>query len=284
MAVGLQPVPVRAAGVQLIGEAKGSGYKEAPSLVRRSDGQTIQLTRLLYLVLEAIDGQRGLEEIAGHASNSFGRLVSAENVRTLITSQLLPLGLLRLADGSEPAVKKSDPLLGMRFRYSVTDPDRTRKITAPFATLFNPLIVVAVTAAFLATCWWVLMVKGLASATHEAFANPGLVLLILVVTVLSAGFHEFGHAAAARRGGATPGAMGTGLYLMWPAFYTDVTDSYRLGRGRPAAHRPRRTVLQRHRGRRDHGHLVGHRLRCAAAGGGHPDPADGPAADAAGPL
>lgn len=231
VAVALQPVPVRAAGVQLIGEAKGSGYKEAPSLVRRADGQTIQLTRLLYLVLEAIDGQRGIEEIAGHASDSFGRLVSAENVRTLITSQLLPLGLLQLADGSEPAVKKSNPLLGMRFRYSVTDPERTRKITAPFATLFNPLIVVAVTAAFLATCWWVLMVKGLASATHEAFANPGLVLLILVVTVLSAGFHEFGHAAAARRGGATPGAMGTGLYLMWPAFYTDVTDSYRLGRG-----------------------------------------------------
>ena len=25
--------------------------------------------------------------------------------------------------------------------------------------------------------------------------------------------------------------MGTGLYLVWPAFYTDVTDSYRLGRG-----------------------------------------------------
>ena len=231
VAVREQPVPVRAAGVQLIGEAKGSGYKEPPSLVRRADGQTIQLTRLLYLVLEAIDGQRGPEEIAGHASNSFGRLVSAENVRTLITTQLLPLGLLRLADGSEPAVKKSNPLLGMRFRYSVTEPDRTRKLTAPFATLFNPFIVVAVTAAFLATCWWLLMVKGLASATHEAFANPGLVLSILLVTVLSAGFHEFGHAAAARRGGATPGAMGTGLYLMWPAFYTDVTDSYRLGRG-----------------------------------------------------
>ena len=75
------------------------------------------------------------------------------------------------------------------------------------------------------------MVKGLASATHDAFANPGLLLLIFAVTVLSAGFHEFGHAAAARRGGATPGAMGAGLYLVWPAFFTDVTDSYRLGRG-----------------------------------------------------
>src|SRR3954471_9486964 len=76
-AAGVQAVPVRADGVQLIGETKGSGYKEAPSLVRRADGQTIQLTRLLYLVLEAIDGQRDLQDVAAHASNSFGRLVSA---------------------------------------------------------------------------------------------------------------------------------------------------------------------------------------------------------------
>ena len=224
-------VPVRAEGVQLLGETKGSGYREAPSLVRRADGQTLQLTPLLYLILDAIDGERGLEDIAERASTGSGRLVSADNVRTLIDSQLLPLGLLQLADGSQPEVKKANPLLGMRFRYSVTDPERTRKLTAPFAVLFNPLIVVAVTAAFLAICWWVLMVKGLASATHEAFANPALVLLVVAVTVLSAGFHEFGHAAAARRGGATPGAMGAGLYLIWPAFYTDVTDSYRLGRG-----------------------------------------------------
>ncbi|CAH0245740.1 hypothetical protein SRABI83_02993 [Arthrobacter sp. Bi83] len=224
-------VPVRADGIQLIGEAKGSGYREAPCLVRRSDGQTIQLTRLLFLVLEAVDGERDSGEIAEYASARFGKLVSADNVRTLLEGQLLPLGLLRLADGSQPEVRKSDPLLGMRFRYTVTDPERTRKLTAPFAALFHPLIVAAVAVAFLASCWWVLMVKGLASATHDAFANPGLLLLILAVTILSAGFHEFGHAAAARRGGATPGAMGAGLYLVWPAFYTDVTDSYRLGRG-----------------------------------------------------
>ncbi len=224
-------VPVLADGVQLLGRTQGSGYREAPSLVRRADGQTLQLTHLLYLILEAIDGERGLKDIAEQASSASGRGVSADNVRTLIDSQLLPLGLLQLADGSQPEVRKADPLLGMKFRYTVTDPERTRKLTAPFAALFNPLIVAAVTIAFLASCWWVLMVKGLASATHEAFANPGLVLVVLVVTVLSAGFHEFGHAAAARRGGATPGAMGAGLYLIWPAFYTDVTDSYRLGRG-----------------------------------------------------
>jgi putative peptide zinc metalloprotease protein len=178
-----------------------------------------------------MDGTRSLSEIAEHASAGSGRLISADNVRTLVDSQLLPLGLLRLADGSQPEVKKADPLLGMRFRYTVTDPERTGRITAPFAMLFNPLIVVAVTAAFLAACWWVLMVKGLGSPTHDAFENPLLFLLIFAITILSAGFHEFGHAAAARKGGAVPGAMGAGLYLVWPAFFTDVTDSYRLGRG-----------------------------------------------------
>ncbi len=224
-------LPARADGVQLLGTAEGSGYREPPALVRRADGQTLQLTRLLYLVLEAADGTQDLEGIARHVSEGSGRLVSADNVRTLMDSQLLPMGVLRLADGSQPEVRKSNPLLGLRFRYIVSDPERTRRITAPFAVLFHPLLVVAVTAAFLAACWWVLMVKGLGSATHEAFEQPALLLLILAVTILSAGFHEFGHAAATRKGGATPGAMGAGLYLLWPAFFTDVTDSYRLGRG-----------------------------------------------------
>lgn len=221
----------RAGGVQLIGEMAGSGYREPPALARRGDGQTVQLTALLYLVLSAIDGRRSVEEVAERVAAAAGRPVTAENVRTLVEQKLRPAGLLTLPDGSQPQVRKADPLLGLRFRYAVTDPERTRRLTAPFARLFHPVLVVAVVAAFLVVSWWVLVEKGLASATHEAFAQPSLLLLVFVVTVLSAGFHEFGHAAAARRGGASPGAMGAGLYLVWPAFYTDVTDSYRLGRG-----------------------------------------------------
>ncbi|MGP0222045.1 hypothetical protein [Paenarthrobacter sp. NCHU4564] len=224
-------LPVLADGVQLLGETKGSGYREPPSLVRRADGQVLQLTSLLFMVLEASNGTRTLDEIAAEVTPRFGKHVTAGNVAALMASHLLPLGLLQLADGSQPGLKRADPLLGMRFRFTVTDPSMTRRLTAPFAILFHPFIVFAVTAAFLAACWWVLMVKGLASATHNAFDNPGLLLLVFCVTILSAGFHEFGHAAAAARGGAAPGRMGAGLYLVWPAFFTDVTDSYRLGRG-----------------------------------------------------
>lgn len=224
-------VLVRADGVQLIGEMQGSGYREPPALVRRGDGQTIQLTPLLYLVLAGADGRRTADEVAAQVGSKIGRRVSADDVRTLVDTKLRPLGLLRRADGTEPELRRSDPLLGLRFRWAVTDPDRTRRLTAPFARLFSPLLVLPLVAAFGWVCWWVLFDKGLASATHQAFHRPGLLLLVFGVTVLSAGFHEFGHAAAARRGGATPGVMGMGVYLVWPAFYTDVTDSYRLGRG-----------------------------------------------------
>ena len=89
--------------------------------------------------------------------------------------------------------------------------------------------------------------KGVASATAQAFNSPELLLLVLGLGVASAGFHEIGHAAACRYGGGRPGGMGAGIYMVWPAFYTDVTDAYRLPAPRPPAHRPRRHLLQRGR-------------------------------------
>ncbi len=225
-----QAVLQRADGVELIGQMTGSGYRVPPSLARRSDGQTVQLTPLLYALLCEIDGRRTTEEVSAAVSASTGRTVSDENVRQLVDEKLRPLGLLRREDGSQPVLKKRNPLLGLRCRYVVTDPERTRRITDPFRVLFRPLVVVALLLAFGVVCWWVFFHKGLASAAYDAFERPGLLLLVFAVTVVSAGFHEFGHAAAARYGGATPGVMGVGLYLVWPAFYTDVTDSYRLGR------------------------------------------------------
>lgn len=226
-----QAVLHRADGVELIGEMSGSGYKVPPSLVRRADGQTVQLTPLLYATLRAIDGRRTSEEVAEAVSEATGRTVTGDNIGHLVDKQLRPLGLLVGEDGGQPRTKKRNPLLGLRFRYAVTKPERTRRLTNPFRFLFRPWMVVPMLAAFAVVCWWVFFSKGLASAAYDAFERPGLLILVFVVTVLSAGFHEFGHAAAARYGGATPGVMGFGVYLVWPAFYTDVTDTYRLGRG-----------------------------------------------------
>jgi len=224
-------VPHHAQGIELLDRLAGSGYRDAPFLVRRGDGQTFQVTPLLYEVLAAIDGQRDYADIAAAVTERVGKEATPADVRFLTEEKLRPLGVLRKPDGSEPAVQKMNPLLAVRCRIAVSRPEATRRVTAPFTVLFLPPVVVAVLATFALSTGWVLFDKGLASGVHEVLYEPELLLLVFALMLLSAAFHEFGHAAACRYGGATPGVMGVGLYLVWPVFYTDVTDAYRLRRG-----------------------------------------------------
>jgi putative peptide zinc metalloprotease protein len=77
---------------------------------------------------------------------------------------------------------------------------------------------------------WLFAVHGLGEGVRQTLVEPAVMLLVTGLLIASAAFHECGHAAACRYGGARPGEIGFGLYLVFPAFYTDVTDSYRLGR------------------------------------------------------
>jgi putative peptide zinc metalloprotease protein len=69
----------------------GSGYRRPPLLVRRLDGQTVQVTPLLYRVLEAIDGRRDHTELAEVVSDRVARLLTAGDISFLIESKLRPL-------------------------------------------------------------------------------------------------------------------------------------------------------------------------------------------------
>ena len=61
---GFTGVPRLADGVELLGEYQDSGYSQPPSLVRRPDGQVIQMSALLYRVTCRIDGARDPAAIA----------------------------------------------------------------------------------------------------------------------------------------------------------------------------------------------------------------------------
>jgi putative peptide zinc metalloprotease protein len=217
----------RADGVELLGPIHGSGYRDGAALVRRADGQMVQLGPLMYALLESADGRRDPAELAAAMSERLGREMDPEHVRPL-AEKLAAQGLL--AGFEHHAPPKRNPLLALRWKVLVTDPVLTRRMTAPFTVLFRPWVMWPVVVAFAGVLWFVLFHKGVASATAQAFRSPGLLLLVFGLAVVSAGFHELGHAAACRYGGATPGGMGMGIYLVWPAFYTDVTDTYRLPR------------------------------------------------------
>ena len=87
--------PVLVAGVEFLGEYQGSGYREAPCLLRL-DRRTIEVSPLLYAVCTLLDGRRDLSDIAELVSEAFGRLATADDVTCLIEHKLRPLGVVAL--------------------------------------------------------------------------------------------------------------------------------------------------------------------------------------------
>jgi putative peptide zinc metalloprotease protein len=222
--------PKLADGIELIGEYEGSGFKEAPYIARRADGQVIQLAPLLYMIAELANGRRTNEEIAAAVSEAIKRGVSADNVRQLVEERLRPLGVIAGAGGSEPELQKADPMLALKLRAALVPEGVVNAITKVFKPLFWPPVIVAVIGGLVALCVWLFAYHGIAQSMREVLYSPALLMLMLGLVILSAAFHECGHATACAYGGARPGAMGAGLYIVWPAFYTDVTDAYRLNK------------------------------------------------------
>jgi putative peptide zinc metalloprotease protein len=222
------PAPRLADGVELIGQFEGSGFKEPPFIARRADGQVVQMAPLLFALAEEVDGRRGYAEIADRLSHRIERGVTGEIAEMLIEDQLRPLGVVARSDGSEPQLNKIDPLLALKFRTKVVPERVTSALTSVFRPLFFGPVVIAVVLGFLALLVWLLGIHGISQSLRHVIYQPALVLLLLGGVVLATAFHEIGHATALRYGGGTPGVMGVGVYIVWPAFYTDITDSYRL--------------------------------------------------------
>ena len=223
-------VPRPADGIELIGEYEDSGFKEPPYIARRADGQVIQMPKLLYMVAESIDGRRNLAEIADDVTQRFGRGLEADMIRQLVDEQLRPLGVVAGENGATPELAKADPLLALKMRTGVVPEGVVNALTVVFRPLFWPPVVLVVLAAFFALDAWLFAVHGVAQSLRQTLYDPAFILMLLGLVILSAAFHECGHATACRYGGARPGVMGVGIYIVWPAFYTDVTDAYRLGK------------------------------------------------------
>src|SRR5438270_1589737 len=223
--------PRLADGVELIGEFEDSGFKRPPFIVRRADGQVVQMPRPLYQLAEQIDGESSLDEIAARFSHAIRRKVQPQDVQTLIDEQLRPLGIVaRAPDAESVELGKVDPLLALKFRVAVVPAGVVRSLTTIFRPLFLPPVVVLAVAAILGLDGWLFFVHGVTQSLRHLLYQPALMLMLIAGVIVATAFHEIGHATACRYGGAKPGVMGVGVYIVWPAFYTDITDAYRLGK------------------------------------------------------
>src|ERR1700749_2383846 len=98
----------RAAGIELLGPVHGSGYRDGAALVRRGDGQMVQLGPLMYALLECVDGERVNGELASAVSERLGRKLDEQHT-VAIAGKLAEQGLL--AGSEHKAPPRRNPLL-----------------------------------------------------------------------------------------------------------------------------------------------------------------------------
>lgn len=219
-----------AAGTELLGAYQGSGSIAVPYLVRRHDGALLQVTHLIHAVATYTDGKRGNADIAARVGVDVGRTLTAQDVAYLYAEKLQPAGLLQDDPDQTQEPAGTPALLALSLRSKVL-PDRWVTVaTSVLTPLFWPPVVLAVLTTVTGVSAWLLVGAPVTQGIAQVLATPAWLLVVAGLTILSGGFHELGHATACRYGGARPGVIGVGLYLIWPAFYNDLTDSYRLSR------------------------------------------------------
>ena len=222
--------PALSRGAELIGEFESSGYREPPALIRRADGQIVRLHPLLFEVARQLDGRQPLTSVAGAVARETGAELTAEQVGYLVDHKLAPLGVSTYCDGSPPAVGKADPFLRLRFRVGVIPERATSFIGGLFAWLHHPVVTFLGVLAAVVGEGWLLTFRNVPAAVSQVLTMPAGLLLLFALAMASTAFHEVGHASACRYCGVRPGKMGCGIYVFWPVFYTDINESYRLGR------------------------------------------------------
>ncbi len=212
-----------------------TGFVDQQWLVRRGDTY-VQVTELLYTLLEQLDGERTVAQVAERLTDLTPWQVTPEHVQTLVRTRLAPLGLVGAASAAGTPLAAPEPrprtpsLLRVNARIAVIGPGAVDRVARVAQWFFHPVFAVPLLALVLVAQVWVFAVHGIGAAVREVLFEPGMLVVVLGVLLLAGVVHEFGHASALRYGGGRARSMGFGLYLVYPALFTDTTEAYRLGR------------------------------------------------------
>jgi putative peptide zinc metalloprotease protein len=223
--------PEREPDIELVGEMQESAFQDRQWLIKR-DGHFLQVSELLYRVAEQADGRHSHQDIAAAVTDATEWIVTDEHVRQIIETKLIPLGVIAaLKDADhEPQLLRPPSPLRLNLRTKVLGPRLIDPVTKVLQYLYAPLLLVPLLVVAGFAHWWLYFRYDVQQGFAELFHAPVYILLLLPVILMGAVCHEFGHASALRYGGGRARSIGVGLYLIYPAFYTDTTDSYRLGR------------------------------------------------------
>ncbi len=195
-----------------------SSGDEEDCLLVTEDGRHIRVSSSARQLLCWVRDGRDFSELAESLSRKKGYSISAEQLRNAYNR------LIELIEESKTARSISNAPAGFWFRVRLLPASIVDLVASRLIWLFRPGLAV-----FLLSC----VVGLIVYCSKVPFSDDmdplvfwhgyGLFLISLMA-------HEFGHASACSRYGAAPSDIGFIIYMIYPAFYSDVTSAWQLKR------------------------------------------------------
>ncbi len=199
-------------GVQISTFDGGEGNR---FLVETANACFVVNQRMRHL-LEALMAHSDMEAVRTHLELGLGESLSASEIQTAITEGI-PQALFNV--GIQP---RKTPFV---FSFTLLRAETVRQLARGLCWAYSPWVVSSVLVLFFLMTPWLM---------HESYRSlkfslgPADFFLLYLGICISSLLHELGHASASAWYGIPPGDIGFGLYLIFPAFYTDVTKAWRL--------------------------------------------------------
>lgn len=201
------------------------------------DGKRFQVSSKIVDVILSIRDKGHIEEVSRDLSTKWKANITVNEVAAMVERFLKPRKLI-IDDDQPPELElepRTSPVEGKKapgmllFKITLLPKNLLSVITDRTSKLFGRRLVLIilglVTLAHLGTYYAIVAHHDPRTLAMLSGYKYALAYAVIIACVL---WHEIGHASALRYYGASHGAIGFGLYLVFPIMYSDVSDAWRL--------------------------------------------------------
>jgi putative peptide zinc metalloprotease protein len=185
-------------------------------LLIAADGQHIKLAKSAYFLLKRVRAGVSFEAIAEEFSRGGKRRFTATEAEVAYKDLAERLGGFRIDSRVLPG--------GFWLQVRLLPASCVERVASILAIAYSPVPAALLVAWICVNLGWLLWKTGSAAFDGaDLWCGYALFLLSLLG-------HELGHASACARFGSKPADIGFTFYLIYPAFYSDVTSAWALKR------------------------------------------------------
>jgi putative peptide zinc metalloprotease protein len=185
-------------------------------LFKGRNGAYIQLPEAAQFLLEQQQSGASFEVIAAIASRRSGKVITAAEAEAAYQKVITQIEAIESKEQALPS--------GFWFKFTLIPEVLVSKISTVLSVAYQPPVATGLLV-------FIGVALALTISGYHSLPRSGETFWIgFALFQLSLVAHEFGHSSACARYGATPSDIGFTIYLIYPAFYSDVSAAWELKR------------------------------------------------------